>query len=120
MKRVCSTLRHQRDLRSRGTARICVCIARRYSKFLYRIERCTKCTLECVTSGLIIIVDAIDGDIRLIAATAIHRAITAVGVLVDGVIVADKSYPWLQAENPSRITPLKGQIVDLSRIKSMP
>src|SRR5579862_3329842 len=69
---VCAALCNQSDLSARGTASISCSIACRNTKFLQRIERGPQGAGKGETLSLIVVVDAIERDIGLVAARAIH------------------------------------------------
>ena len=69
-----AALSDQHDLRT-GSAPFLGCAAcRRYAEFLQRVKGCTKHTHERIPRNRIIVIDAVNGDICLIAAPTGNRS----------------------------------------------
>ena len=101
-----ATLGHQIHLRPRRTAGIGIGIASGYAKFLQGIQSGAQGAFECRPLCLIVVVNAIQGDVGLVAAGAAHRPPAAVETLVN---VAHENYSGLQAKNARRIAALERQ-----------
>ena len=71
MKAVGPAFCDQRDLGAGGTAFIGIGIAGGYAKLLQRIQRRAQRTLKSESLGLIIVVDAVEHDVRLIASRSV-------------------------------------------------
>src|SRR6266704_7065391 len=117
MKAVRSAFRHQADLRARRPSRIRIGVAGGDPELLQRVQSRTDGAGKGYTLQLVVIVDTVERHTSLVAASAIHRAASAVNL---GVCLASNSvgtpcehHPGLEAENADRIAALKGKRVDL-------
>ena len=96
-----ATLGHQIHLRPGRTAGLGIGIARGYPKFLQGVQGGAQGAFECRPLCLIVVVNAIQGDVGLVAAGAAHRPRAAVEILVN--FFAHENYSGLQAKNARRI-----------------
>src|SRR5262249_15071080 len=76
----CADLRHQVDLSARSISLSGVVVRSGDAKFLHRVQRRRQYRCKCVSARLIIDVDAAEGNVALVAAGTVYRAVT--GVLV--------------------------------------
>src|SRR5579859_2515450 len=123
---VSSALGHQSDLPTRGTARIRVRVGCCHPEFLKRIQRNTDGSLQPAGS-LIVVIGAVEGHVGLVAAAAVHRAATAIGVeaalrgAVDLVhVVAGERDAGLEGQDAGGLATFKGQSLNLLGIKDVP
>src|ERR1700727_2602905 len=96
---ICAALRDQVHLRARRTSGGCVIIAGGYAKFLERIQGRAHGAFEGIALELIVVVQAIQRNVRLVAARTVYRAAAAVIVLLGVGGLADIDDAGLQAEN---------------------
>ena len=120
MNGVGSLLGDERDLRARGTSFVRVAVAGGDTKLLQRVERGPERTLEGVPKKLVMVIEAVEAEVGLIAARAAYRTAAAVVGLVDLFAGADVSDAGLQAQNGCRITSFRGQSQQLPFIEGVP
>src|SRR5215472_16444328 len=113
MNIVCATLGDEGDLTSGGAAGVGSGIACGHAKFLKRIESGAQSAGKSKSLRLIVVVDAIERDVGLVAAGAIDRSATAIGSRTDMTTIACVRDACLQAEDAGRFAALEGEIGDL-------
>ena len=113
MKGVGAALGDQRDLPAAGVARISIGVGGGDPEFLHRVGRRIQDTGKSVTIILVVDPYAVQGDIRLVAAHAIHRAAPRVGRLIRLGGSPQIRYSRLQAQEISHVAVGNGQLCDL-------
>ena len=94
-------------MRPGRTAGIGIGIASGYAKFLQGVQGGAQGAFECRPLCLIVVVNAIQGDVGLVAAGSAHRPSAAVETLVN--FFAHENHSGLQAKNARRIAAFERQ-----------
>ena len=97
VKLVAPTLGDQCDLCARSLTLISSVVGGGDAEFLNRIQSHWQHGFEGVTLGLVIDVDSVEGEVALVAARAVYRAVASVLVVVNVGAVARVSDARLQA-----------------------
>ena len=84
-----------------------------YAKFLYRVARRPQHAAERIAFVLIVIIQAVQRNVALVGARAIHRAAAAVGILLGARLIAEKDHARLQAEQIEHVIALERESLDL-------
>ena len=113
MKGVGAALGDQRDLPAAGVARISIGVGGGHPEFLHRVGRRIQDTGKSVTIILVVDPYAVQGDIRLVAAHAIHRAAPRVRRLIRLGGSRQIRYSRLQAQEINHVAVGNGQLRDL-------
>src|SRR5258707_1467549 len=98
MKGIRAALGHERHLRARALALVGAIVGGGHTKFLNGILRDRQNGSERVAVGLVVHVYAVQRDVALMAARAVHRSIARVLILVSTPI-ARVGHAWLQAKH---------------------
>src|SRR5260221_6372152 len=107
MNLIRSALRDQVHLRSSRTSLIDTGVRCGHAKFLDRIERRAQGAGKGEAFQLIVIVHAVQSDVRLVASSAIDRSAAAVLIQIDLTAVCHGHYAWLKTQNCGRVSPFK-------------
>jgi hypothetical protein len=118
VKLVRSALGHERNLRSRTAATIRVGIAGGHAELLDGILRHAQDAGECITFVLVVYIDAIERDVGLVAAGAIHTAAARVVVTVTG-ILTEEGHTRLQAQQLDHISAFERKHIDLALVEGI-
>ncbi len=113
MKGVGAALGDQRDLPAAGVARISIGVGGGDPEFFHRVGRRIQDTGKSVTIILVVDPYAVQGDIRLVAAHAIHRAAPRVRRLIRLGGSPQIRYARLQAQEINHVAVGNGQLRDL-------
>ncbi len=101
------------DLCAGAAGRISVGVGGGNAEFLYGIERYAQGAIEGLTGLLVVDVYAVEGDVGLVATTAVDNATTVgcfAGAAIHGVVVTDIGDAGLQREDAVRATAFKGKL----------
>ena len=93
-----ATLRDERNLRARRTALVRIVAGGRHSEFLHGIDGNWQYRSECVAVHLIVRVHAVQRQVALVAARAVHRSAAGVHIPVDIASIAGVDNSGLQRQ----------------------
>ena len=117
MKIIRSAFCLQLNLCPGGTSDVGARVCRSDSELFDGVQSGTQGALKRCAQRLIIVVDSVQGKVRLVAAAAVHGTAAAVAGEVDLIAVCDGDHSRLQAQDRSRIAALKWQRRNLCLIE---
>src|SRR3954468_3702375 len=99
VKTIVTALGQHHDLRAGGASGVSVGVGGGDAEFLDRVERRTQHALESESSELLVVIDAVDGEVRLVAARPSDASGATVERGIDTRTRAGEGYARLQAED---------------------
>ena len=120
MKTVGAGFCDQRHLRARRTAFVRPVVGRGHTKLLHGIQGDGQHGCEGVSINLVIHIDAVQGEIALVAAGSVYRAAARIVILIDVGAVACIGDAVLEAQQIGHVAAFQGQRLHLCFVKGVP